>query len=182
MWRIRDVYPGSWILILPIPDPGSWFYPSRIPDPKTVTKERGEKFFFCHTFSFSHKFHKIVKYFIFGSLKTKIWANFQRIIELFTQKIVKNMGLGSEIRDPEKTYSGSRIQWSKRHRIPDPDPQHWEIHKKRKDTVDSSEYKILSRSKRMTFWPFENFQGVFRIRKFLCLPDPDPDLSIIKQK
>jgi hypothetical protein len=35
------------------------------------------------------------------------------------------MGLGSEIRDPEKTYSGSRIQGSKRHRIPDPDPQHW---------------------------------------------------------
>ena len=34
------------------------------------------------------------------------------------------MGLGSEIRDPEKTYSGSRIQRSKRHRIPDPDPQH----------------------------------------------------------
>jgi hypothetical protein len=35
------------------------------------------------------------------------------------------MGLGSEIRDPEKTYSGSRIQGSKRHRIPNPDPQHW---------------------------------------------------------
>ncbi len=35
------------------------------------------------------------------------------------------MGLGSEIRDPEKTYSGPRIQGSKRHRIPDPDPQHW---------------------------------------------------------
>ncbi len=35
------------------------------------------------------------------------------------------MGLGSEIRDPEKTYSGSRVQGSKRHRIPDPDPQHW---------------------------------------------------------
>ncbi len=32
------------------------------------------------------------------------------------------MGLGSGIR--EKTYSGSRIQGSKRHRIPDPDPQH----------------------------------------------------------
>ncbi len=30
------------------------------------------------------------------------------------------MVLGSEIRDPEKTYSGSRIQGSKRHRIPDP--------------------------------------------------------------
>jgi hypothetical protein len=34
------------------------------------------------------------------------------------------MGLGSGILDPEKTYSGSRIQGSKRHRIPDPDPQH----------------------------------------------------------
>ncbi len=30
----------------------------------------------------------------------------------------------SGIRDPEKTYCGSRIQGSKRHRIPDPDPQH----------------------------------------------------------
>jgi hypothetical protein len=39
---------------------------------------------------------------------------------------LKNMGLGSEIRDSEKTYSGSRIQRSKRHRIPDPDPQHWD--------------------------------------------------------
>jgi hypothetical protein len=34
------------------------------------------------------------------------------------------MGLGSEIRDPEKTYPGPRIQGSKMHRIPDPDPQH----------------------------------------------------------
>jgi hypothetical protein len=34
--RIRDVYPGSRILI---------FYPSRIPDPTTVAKEEGEKFF-----------------------------------------------------------------------------------------------------------------------------------------
>jgi hypothetical protein len=40
------------------------------------------------------------------------------------------MGLGSEIqdleseiRDPENNLS--RIQVSKRHRIPDPDPQHW---------------------------------------------------------
>jgi hypothetical protein len=30
------------------------------------------------------------------------------------------MGLGSEIRDPEKTHSGSQIQGSKRHRILDP--------------------------------------------------------------
>jgi len=36
-------------------------------------------------------------------LKKKIWPNFQRIIELFNQKVVtklsKNMGLGSGIRD-----------------------------------------------------------------------------------
>jgi hypothetical protein len=43
VWRIRDVYPGSRILIFTHPgsrisDPGS-----RIPDPKTATKERGEK-------------------------------------------------------------------------------------------------------------------------------------------
>jgi hypothetical protein len=63
-------------------------------------------------------------------LKKKIWANFQRIIEVFTQIIVTELSKiwvwdpGSEIRDPEKTYSESRIQGSKRHRLPDPDPQH----------------------------------------------------------
>ncbi len=70
-------------------------------------------------------------------LKKKIWANFQRIVQVFTQKIF-NMLLniwvwdpGSEIRDPEKTYSGSRIpdpgsrgQKGTGSRIPDPDPQH----------------------------------------------------------
>jgi hypothetical protein len=115
--RIRDVYPGSRILIFTHPG-------SRIPDPKTVTKEGGEKNFFVKTFFYSHKFHKIVNYFIFGSLKKKIWVNFQRFIELFTQKIVKNMGLGSGIRKKPIPDPGSRIQGSKRHRIPDPDPQH----------------------------------------------------------
>jgi len=59
-----------------------------------------------------NKFHKIVNYFSFKVLKKKIWANFQRIIENFSQKIVKkllNMVLGSGIRDPEKTYSGFPI-------------------------------------------------------------------------
>jgi hypothetical protein len=56
-------------------------------------------------------------------LKKKIWANFQRIIELLTHKIVTKLSKiwvwdpGSEIR--KKTYSVSRIQGSKRHRIPD---------------------------------------------------------------
>ncbi len=110
-----------------IPDPD--FYPSRFPDPKTATKERGEKKICCHNFLCSHKFHKIENYFSFEVLK-KMCANFQRIIELSTQKILtklsKYMGLGSGIR--KKTYSGSRIQGSKRHRIPDPDPQHCYYH------------------------------------------------------
>ncbi len=117
-----------------IPDPGSWFLP--IPDPgsriQKQQQKREVKKNFCHTFLCSHKFHKIVNYFNFEVLKKKIWANFQRNIELFTKKIVKKLlkiwywDPGSEIRDPEKTYSGSRIQGSKRHqsRIPDPDPQH----------------------------------------------------------
>jgi hypothetical protein len=65
-------------------------------------------------------------------LKKKNWANFQRIVEVFTQKIfnmLSNIWVwdpGSEIRDPEKPIPdpGSRIQGSKRYRIPDPDPQH----------------------------------------------------------
>ncbi len=51
-------------------------------------------------------------------LKKKIWANFQRNIELFTQKFVTKLSKrwvwypGSEIRDPEKNLF----------RIPDPGP------------------------------------------------------------
>jgi hypothetical protein len=90
---------------------------------------RGEKKFVFITLC-SYKFHKIANYFSFGVLKKKSWATFQRIIELFTQKIVTKLSkiwvwnLRSEIRDPEKTYSGSMIQGSKRHWIPDLDPQH----------------------------------------------------------
>jgi hypothetical protein len=64
-------------------------------------------------------------------LKKKIWANFQRIIELFTKKIVKKLlkiwswDPGSEFRDPEKTYSGSRIPDPGVKKHPIPDPQHW---------------------------------------------------------
>jgi hypothetical protein len=102
-----DFYPSR------IPDPGS-----RIPDPKTATKERGEKKIWCHTFLFSHKFHKIVHYFSFEVLKKKIWTNFQTIIELFAQKIVTKLSKvwvwdpGSGIRDPG---SGKNL-----FRIPDP--------------------------------------------------------------
>jgi hypothetical protein len=79
----------------------------------------------CHTFLCSHNFHKIENYFGLEVLKKKIWANFQGIIEIFIQKIVTKLSKiwiwdpGSEIRDPKKTYSGSRIQGSKK--APDPE-------------------------------------------------------------
>jgi hypothetical protein len=54
-------------------------------------------------------------------LKKKIWANFQRILELFTQKLITKLSKiwvwdpGFGIQDPRsgKTYSGSRIQGQK---------------------------------------------------------------------
>ena len=119
-----------------IPDPD--FYPSRIPDPgsripdtgsKNSNKREGRKKI-RYTFLCSHKFYKIENFLSFEMLKKKIWANFHRIIELFIQKIVTKLSKiwvwdpGSEIRDMENNYSGSRIQGSKRHRIRDPDPQH----------------------------------------------------------
>ncbi len=70
--RIRDFYPRSQILIFS--HPGSWIQNS--------TKERGEKKLVVITF-YVQKFHKIANYFSFELLKKKIWANFQRIIELF---------------------------------------------------------------------------------------------------
>jgi hypothetical protein len=73
------------------PDPD--FSPSRISDPGSKNsnkRERGKKISF-HTFLCSQKFHKIVNYFSFEVLKKKIWANFQRIIELFTKTIVKKL-------------------------------------------------------------------------------------------
>jgi hypothetical protein len=101
-----------------IPDPD--FYPSRIPDlGSRIQKQhqkRGVKKNCCHTLFSSHKFHKTENYYVFELLKKKIWANFQRIIELFMQKIVIKLSKiwfwdpGSKIRDPEKTYSGSRGQ------------------------------------------------------------------------
>ncbi len=130
--------PRSWILVLIFTHPGSRIpdLRSRISDPgsripdlgsriQKQQKKRGVKKIICHTFFCSHKFHKIVNYFIFGMLKKKNLANFQRIIELFTQKI------GFGIQDPSpgsvKTYYGSQIQGSKRHQIQEPDPQHWKI-------------------------------------------------------
>jgi hypothetical protein len=125
-----------------IPDPGSWFLPipdpgSRISDPGSINsnKREGWKKICCHNFLCSHKVHKIAHYFSFDVLKKKIWANFQRIIELFTKKMVNKLSKlwiwypgseirdpGSEIRDSEKTYSGSRVPDPGVKKAPIPDP------------------------------------------------------------
>ncbi len=119
MLRIRDVYPGSRILIFTHPI-------SRI---QKQQQKRGVKKISCHTLSWSHKFHKIVNYFTFEMLRRK--KNLGQFSKNFYPKnchqTVKNIDLGSGVRDPEKIYSGSRIQGSKRHRIPDPDPQNLQI-------------------------------------------------------
>jgi hypothetical protein len=81
-----------------IPDPD--FYPSRIPDQKTVTTEK--------------------------EVKKKVGPIFKELLKFLPKKFsICYQIYGFGIRDPEKTYSGSRIQGSKRHRIQDPDPQHW---------------------------------------------------------
>ncbi len=102
--RVSVEDPGCLSRILIFTHPGSRIH-------KQQQKKEVKKIS-CHTF----KFHKIVNYVSFEVLKKKIWANFQRIIELFTKKIVKKLlkiwswDPGSEIRDSEKTYSGSRGQ------------------------------------------------------------------------
>jgi hypothetical protein len=116
--RIRD--PGFWFLT--IPDPGSRISDpgSRIQDPKTAIKEMGEKIS-CHTFVCNHKFHKILNYFIFWMLKKKMWANFQRIIELFSQNIVTKLSK-IWVWDPESGKNLFRIAdpESRGQKAPDP--------------------------------------------------------------
>jgi hypothetical protein len=68
----------------------------------------------------------LVNYFSFEVLKKKIWANFQRIKELFTKKIVKKLfkiwswDRGSEIRDPGSGKNPFRITDPGVKKAPDP--------------------------------------------------------------
>ncbi len=102
-----------------IPDPRSWF--STISDPGSRVK---------NSFFSSHKFHKIVKYFILKMLKKKIWANFQR--NIYRTFLTKNLSKSSwkdefGIRDPRSRIrkkkpipyprSGSRGRKGTRSRI-----------------------------------------------------------------
>jgi hypothetical protein len=109
--RIRDVYPGSRILIFTHPG-------SRIPNLgsriQKRQQKRGVKKICCPPFFCSHKFNKIDYYFVSEMLKKKIWTKFQRIFEVFTPKnchqALKNMGLGSGIWKKPIPDPGSRGQ------------------------------------------------------------------------
>jgi hypothetical protein len=89
-----DFYPSR------IPDPGS-----RIPDPKTATKERGEKKLVVIPFIVAIIFTKL-KIILFFKCRRKKFGPIFNIIE-------------SRIRKKPNANPGSRIQGSKRHRIPD---------------------------------------------------------------
>ncbi len=72
MLRIQDVYPGSWFL--PIPDPRS-----RIPDLGSRIQKQQQK----------RGWKKLA--INFTNLKIILFLTFQKIIELFTQKIVTKL-------------------------------------------------------------------------------------------
>ncbi len=100
------------------------FYPSRIPDPTTAMKDRGETKFVVKPF-FCHKFHEI-ELFHLWNVESKNLAQFSKNYRTFhfTQKIVTKLSK-IWVWDPGSGKNLFRIQESKRHRIPDPDPQHW---------------------------------------------------------
>jgi hypothetical protein len=98
-----------------IPDPD--IYPSRIPDlgsrSQKQQQKRGVKKNSCHTFLWSHKFHKIENYFTFEMLKKKILGKFSKNYRTFNPKIVTKLSnIWFGIRDPG---SGKNL-----FRIPDP--------------------------------------------------------------
>ncbi len=74
---IRDVYPGSRILIFTHPG-------SRI---QKQQQKKGAKKIGCQNFT---NFTKLQLFYFFNAEK-KNWSNFQKILELFTQKIVTTL-------------------------------------------------------------------------------------------
>jgi hypothetical protein len=59
--------------------------------------------------------------------------------------------LGSGIRDPEKILSGSQILGVKKHRIPNPDPQHCNEGKEPQTTVPPQIAKIFAAKSKNIF-------------------------------
>ncbi len=103
--RIRDVYPGSWILIFTHPG-------SRI---QKQQQKRGVKKLLSYLF-LEPKIKQNWKLFYFWNSEEKNLGQFSKKYRTFNPKIVPELSKiwvwdpGSEIRDPEKIYSGSRGQ------------------------------------------------------------------------
>ncbi len=116
-----------------IPDPGSWFLP--IPDPgsKNSNKREGwKKFFFSYLFYLASSVTKLKIILVLKCWRKKFGPIFKELLNFLPKKLSlssRKYGLGiqdprSGIRKKPIPDPGSRIQGSKRHRIPDPDPQH----------------------------------------------------------
>ncbi len=109
LW-IRDVYPGS-----RIPDPD--FYPSRIPDlgSKNSNKRERWKKLVVIPFCVATNFTKLKIIFVLKCRRKTFGPIFKDLLNFLPQKLSQSsQKYGFGIRDPEKTYSGSRIQRSKR--------------------------------------------------------------------
>jgi hypothetical protein len=97
VWRIRDVYPGTWFL--------------PIPNPKTATKDRGEKKFFVKPFFVATNFTKLNIILFLICWRKKFGPIFQELLKFLPKKLSPSpQKYGFGIRDPEKNLF----------RIPDP--------------------------------------------------------------
>jgi hypothetical protein len=128
-------------------------------------------------------------------LKEKIRANFQRIIEKLSPSSQK---YGFGIRDPEKTYSGSRSgsrgQKGTGSWIPDPDPQHCFFLTYQRQLFFQS---VSETVERLLSWPASVLRIRIRDNKFFppsyiavvgsgimirdLDPDPDSDYWALKE-
>jgi hypothetical protein len=107
--------PRSRILIFTHPGSHISDLGSLIPDPKTATKERSETKFVVIRFFVATNFAKLKIIFFFQCLRKKIGPiskNYRTFYPKSCHSALKNMGLGSGIRDPG---SGKNLFW-----IPDP--------------------------------------------------------------
>ncbi len=120
--RYLQQYCGSGMFI---PDPRSRFL--LIPDPRSKNSYKREEWkkISCHTFLYSHKFKQNWKLFYFWNAKQK---KFGPIFKELLNFSLKKLSLSSQKYGFGIRGFGKNIFWipgSKRHRIQDPDPQHW---------------------------------------------------------
>ncbi len=112
----------SWF-ISRMPDPD--FYPSRISNPgsriQKQQQKRGVKKNCYHTFLWSQILQNWILFYFWNAEK-KIWANFQRIIEVFTQKVL-TMHWKIWVWDPRSGIRKKPIPDPGVKKAPDPGPR-----------------------------------------------------------